>query len=121
MGKELVSDELWKIIKPLLPSETSKPKSGRPRVPDRAALSGIVFVLRTGIPWGMLPNELGFGSGVTCWRRFRGWQKAGVWHRLHCVLLDKLGLSGRIDWSRASLDSASVAAKRGASVPAPTP
>lgn len=62
MGKELVSDELWKIIKPLLPSETSKPKSGRPRVPDRAALSGIVFVLRTGILWGMLPNELGFGQ-----------------------------------------------------------
>ena len=97
MGIELVSDELWKVIKPLLPSETSKLKSGRPRVPDRAALSGIVFVLRTGIPWGMLPNELGFGSGVTCWRRFRDGQKAGVWHRLHCVLLDKLGLSCRID------------------------
>jgi transposase len=65
MGKELVSDELWKVIKPLLPSVTQKLKGGRPRVPDRAALSGIVFALRTGIPWSMLPNELGFGGIVT--------------------------------------------------------
>jgi transposase len=109
---------LWKVIEPLLPSERPKPKGGTPRVPDRAALSGIVFVLRTGIPWGMLPKELGFGSGVTCWRCLRDWQRAGVWYRLHRVLLDKLGLSGRIDWSRARLDSASVSAKRGVSVAA---
>ena len=69
---------------------------------------------------GMLPKELGFGSGVTCWRRLRDWQKAGVWHRLHRVLLNDLGKAGLIDWSRTSLDSATVPAKRGVQEPAPT-
>jgi len=115
MGKELVSDELWEAIEPLLPPEPPKPKGGRPRVPDRAALAGIVFVLKSGIPWEMLPKEMGCGSGSTCWRRLRDWQEAGVWRRLHRVLLDRLGEADRIDWSRASLDSASVPAKRGAS------
>jgi transposase len=119
LTKQLVPDELWMIIDPLLPSEPPKPNGGRPRVPDRAALAGIIFVLKSGIPWGMLPKELGFGSGVTCWRRLREWQKAGVWHRLHRVLLDELGKAGLIDWSRASLDSASVPAERGARGPVP--
>ena len=114
MGKELVSDELWEAIEPLLPPEPPKPKGGRPRVDDRAALTGIVFVLKSGIPWGMLPKEMGCGSGSTCWRRLRDWQEAGVWRRLHRVLLDRLGKADAIDWSRASLDSASVPAKRGA-------
>ena len=113
MAKQLVSDELWMIIEPLLPLEPPKPNGGRPRVPGRVALAGIIFVLKSGIPWGMLPKGLGFGSGVTCWRRLRDWQKAGVWSRLHRVLLDELGKAGLIDWSRASLDSASVPAKRG--------
>jgi len=77
-------------------------------------LSGIIFVLKSGIPWEMLPQELGCGSGVTCWRRLRDWQEAGVWDRLHQTLLDRLGETDRIDWSRASLDSASIPAKRGA-------
>jgi transposase len=110
--KQLVPDELWMIIGPLLPPEPPKPNGGRPRVPDRAALAGIIYVLKSGIPWGMLPMGLGFGSGVTCWRRLRDSQKAGVWRRLHRVLLDELGKAGMIDWSRASLDSASVPAKR---------
>jgi transposase len=113
MTKRLVPDELWRLIEPLLPPELPKPDGGRPRVPDRAALAGIIYVLKSGIPWGMLPRGLGFGSGVTCWRRLRDWQKAGVWRRLHRVLLDELGKAGLIDWSRASLDSASVPAKRG--------
>ena len=75
--------------------------------------------LKSGIPWGMLPKELGFGSGVTCWRRLGDWQKAGVWHRLYRVLLDELGKAGLIDWSRASLDSATVPAKRGVQEPVP--
>ncbi len=113
MSKELVSDDLWEIIEPLLPPEPPKPKGGRPRVDDRAALSGIVFVLESGIPWEMLPKEMGCGSGSTCWRRLRDWQEAGVWEKLHRVLLDRLGEANEIDWERASLDSASVAAKRG--------
>ena len=84
---------------------------------DRAALSGIVFVLKSGIPWEMLPKEMGCGSGSTCWRRLRDWQEAGVWEELHRVLLDRLGEAEEIDWERASLDSASVPAKRGANKP----
>ena len=118
MAKELVSDELWKTIEPLLPDEPPKPKGGRPRVDNRSALAGIIFVLKSGIPWEMLPKEMGCGSGVTCWRRLREWQEAGVWERLHKVLLDRLGEADRIDWERASLDSASIPAKRGARKPA---
>ena len=118
MSKRRVSDELWQVIEPLLPPEPPKPKGGRPRVPDRAALRGIIFVLRSGIPWEMLPPEMGYGSGVTCWRRLRDWQEAGVWERLHRALLDRLGEADRIDWSRASLDSASIPAKKGALRPA---
>ena len=116
MAKQLVPDELWMVIDPLLPPELN---GGRPRVPNRTALAGIIYVLKSGIPWGMVPKELGFGSGVTCWRRLRDWQKAGVWHRLHHVLLDELGKAGLIDWSRAGLDSATVPAKRGVQEPVP--
>ena len=121
MSTPLLSDELWNAIAPLLPPERPKPKGGRPRVPDRAALTGILFVLRTGCPWDALPAELGCGSGSTCWRRLRDWQAAGVWDRLHHTLLNRLGSRARIDWTRASLDSASVSAKRGAKRPARTP
>ena len=117
MSKELVSEELWEIIESLLPEEPPKPKGGRPRIDDRAALTGIVFVLKSGIPWEMLPKEMGCGSGSTCCRRLRDWQEAGVWEELHRALLDRLGEADRIDWERASLDSASVPAKRGAEKP----
>ena len=115
MNVPLVTDDLWDAIEPLLPTAPCRPKGGRPRVPDRAALGGILFVLHTGIGWERLPRELGFGSGMTCWRRLRDWHAAGVWQRLHRQLLDRLGEADEIDWSRASLDSASVPAKRGAS------
>ena len=117
MAKELVTDDLWTIIAPLLPKEPPKPKGGRPRVPDRAALTGIIFVLTTGLPWEYLPREMGCGSGMTCWRRLRDWNRANVWHRLHTVLLDRLGAADRIDWSRASLDSASLRAQKGGPKP----
>jgi transposase len=117
MSKRLVPDELWTFIEPLLPVEPAKPKGGRPRVSDRAALGGILFVRRTGIPWSFLPAEMGCGSGSTCWRRLRDWQAAGVWARLHRALLDRLGDADQLDWSRAALDSASVPAKRGATRP----
>jgi transposase len=103
---------LWREIEPLLPPEPPKPRGGRPRVPDRACLEGIVFVLCTGIGWEQLPQEMGCGSGMTCWRRLRDWQQAGVWVKLHRVLLDRLGRANAVDWSRAALDSASFSAKR---------
>jgi len=119
MTKQLVSDELWQIIKPLIPEEPpKKPEGGRPRINDRAALTGIVFVLKSGVPWQMLPQEMGCGSGITCWRRLKEWQEAGVWERLHQALLDRLGEADRIDWERACLDSASIPATRGARKPA---
>jgi transposase len=69
----------------------------------------------------LLPQELGCGSGWTCWRRLRAWQAAGVWERLHATLLNWLGDQGTIDWSRASLDSISVRAKRGGAETGPNP
>jgi transposase len=117
MAKELVSDELWEIVEPLLPEEPPKPKGGRPRLDDRAALTGILFVLKSGIPWEMLPQEMGCGSGVTCWRRLKEWQEAGVWERVLSVLLDRLGGYDQIVWERASLDSAIIPAKRGSQRP----
>jgi transposase len=119
MSKPLVSDDLWAAIAPLLPPEPAKPRGGRPRCDDRGTLAGIIFVLRSGIPWEMLPREMGC-SGMTCWRRLRDWQMAGVWARLHRVLLERLAEAEHLDWSRASLDSASVPAKRGARRPART-
>jgi transposase len=111
MAKPLVSDELWSVVEPLLPAPRPKKKAGRPRIPDRACLTGIVFVLKTGIQWEYLPQEMGCGSGMTCWRRLRDWQEAGVWWELHRVLLDRLGEADRLDWSRASIDGSTIPAK----------
>jgi transposase len=111
MCKPLVNDELWTRIKPLIPKHTSPTeKGGRPPIDDRAALTGILFVLKTGIPWEDLPCEMGCGCGMTCWRRLRDWQAAGVWDRLHEVLLAELNEADKIDWSRAIVDSSSVRA-----------
>jgi transposase len=112
MAKQLVDDALWQVVEPLLPPPPARiSQRGRPRLADRAALTGILFVLKSGIPWEMLPQEMGCGSGMTCWRRLRDWHKAGVWRKLHRLLLGRLQQSGQIDWSRASLDSVSVRAK----------
>jgi transposase len=113
MAKSLVPDELWELIAPLLPPESPKPKGGRPRVPDRNALTGILFVLKSGLPWEMLPQEMGCGAGMTCWRRLQAWHHTGVWHQLHAVLLAKLRAADKLDWSRAMVDSRSVRAVGG--------
>ena len=115
-----ISAALWKRLEPLVPKVKPSPAGGRPRLDDERALNGIIFVLRTGIPWEDLPQELGFGSGMTCWRRLRDWQAAGVWHRLHLVLLKQLRGAGRLDLSRVSLDGASVSSPRGVRSPART-
>lgn len=112
MAKPILDDPLWALIEPLLPP----PKPRRARYPgrkplnDRAVLTGILFVLQSGIPWEMLPQEMGCGSGMSCWRRLHAWQQAGVWDRLHEVLLAKLRAADRIDWSRVVVDSSSIRA-----------
>jgi transposase len=98
---------LWAVVEPLLLPEPPKPKGGRPRLPDRAALTGILFVLRFGIPWEMQPQEMGCGCGMTCWRKVRDLQEAGVWDRLQRAVLDRLGRRNALDFRRAALDSAS--------------
>ncbi len=118
MTRPLVTDDLWHTIKPLLPPLRPRRRDrhrrgGRPPVNDRRVLAGIVFVLRTGIPWESLPREMNCGCGMTCWRRLRDWHAAGVWRALHRVLLDKLNAADKIDWSRAIVDSASVRAMHG--------
>jgi transposase len=122
MAKPLVPDELWEAIQPLLPHHKARPgKRGRPPVDDRACLTGIVFVLRSGIPWELLPEEMGCGSGVTCWRRLRYWQRRGVWKKLLHALLDRLGREGLIDWDKACVDSQTFRAVFGGPSPAKTP
>ncbi len=81
MAKPIVSDELWAVVEPLLPPGPKKPKGGRPRIPGRDCLRGIIFVLRASLPWSWLPPELGCGSGTTCRRRLKQWHEAGVWRR----------------------------------------
>jgi transposase len=110
-----VPDGLWELVEPLLPKTTRRFRyPGRKRIGDREALSGILFVLYTGIAWRHLPLELGFGSGATCRRRLDEWQQAGVWDRLHELLLARLQQAGEIEWSRAVVDGSHIQAKKGA-------
>jgi transposase len=94
ISKLLVSDGLWERIEHLLPVHISKPWGERSAIPNRIALTGILIVRRTGIPWEV-PQELGC-SGMICWRRLRDWQQAGVWDKLHRLLLDELGRADKI-------------------------
>jgi transposase len=121
MAKPLLPDELWGIIEPLLPARPPRPRGGRPPVDDRRALTGVLFVLKTGIAWEDLPAEMGCGCGMTCWRRLRDWQLDGTWQRIHAELLRRLDEAGEIDWERAAVDSSSLRAVFGGRTPAPTP
>src|SRR5829696_2446344 len=111
---ELLPDELWELIAPELPA----PKRRRVRFPgrkpldQRRVLTGIIFVLKTGIPWNELPKEFGCGSGSTCHKALRRWQRRGVWARIHQVLLAKLREADKIDWSRAVVNGVSTRASR---------
>ena len=114
MAKPLVPDELWELVEPMLPTHRRKlGRRGRPPVDDRAALGGILFVLKTGIPWEYLPQEMGCGSGMTCWRRLRDWHRAGVFRRLHRRLLGEMRRAGCVDFTVAIADSSSVRAVHG--------
>nr|WP_233601733.1 transposase [Corallococcus sp. AB038B] len=116
MVRELVADAFWPRVAPLLPPPRPKKKLGRPRADDRAVLEAIAFVLRSGIPWEMLPcKQLGL-PGMTAWRKLEDWTRAGVGEKLQERLLEELELRGKVDFSRASIDSSSVrASKRGPS------
>jgi len=94
MSTPLLPDALWNLIQPMLPSTPSHPNGGRPRLQDRRCFIGILFVLRSGIPWEMLPQDMGCGSGMSCWRRLRDWQQLGIWQLIHFVLLDWLARYG---------------------------
>lgn len=112
MAKQLLDDNLWNLIEPILPPPKRRRFRfpGRKPISHRQALNGILFVLKTGIAWEYLPLEMGCGSGMSCWRRLRDWQRRGIWDRLHHLLLDKLRAADKIDWSRAVVDSTSVRA-----------
>ena len=120
MAKQLLDDDLWNLIEPILPAPKRRRfrYPGRKLISHRQTLNGILFVLKTGIPWEYLPLEMGCGSGMTCWRRLRDWQRRGVWQRLHDLLLNKLREADKIDWSRAVVDSTSVRAVFGGRRPA---
>ena len=112
MSKLIVTDELWSLIEPILPKHEPSPKGGHPPVPDRVCLTGILFVLKTGIPWEDFPHEMGC-CGMTLWNRLDAWRRAGVWRRLHELLLAELRGAGLIDFSRVVVDSSSVRAVHG--------
>lgn len=123
MARQPVSKELWRQLQLLIPPFTPSAKGGARKlgVSNEAALNCILFVLHTGIPWEDLPQSLGYGSGMTCWRRLRDWSAIGVWQKLHQAMLERLREHDQIDWSRASIDGSSVPSPRGARKPAPTP
>jgi transposase len=115
VAKPILDDELWGLIEPLLPPPKRRRKrhAGRKPIANRQVLTGILYVLRSGVPWNMLPKEMGCGSGMTCWRRLHAWQARGIWQRVHEVLLSKLREADKLDFSRAVVDSASVRAAHG--------
>jgi transposase len=122
MAKPLLPSELWAILEPFVPPlPPPSPKGGRPPVGNREALTGILFVLKTGIPWEDLPQEMGCGCGMSCWRRLRDWQADGAWDRIHRVLLARLRGASKIDWSRALIDSSHVRAAYGGGDTGPSP
>jgi transposase len=122
MAKPLLDDTLWAIIEPVIPVKKRRFRNpGRKRLTIRGTLTGILFVLKTGIPWEDLPQEMGCGCGMTCWRRLREWQRAGVWDQIHRILLSHLRGADQIDFSRALIDSSSVRAVLGGRKPARIP
>ena len=122
MSRAHLDDELWRLIEPLMPVRKRRfHHPGRKRLDDRRTLAGILFVLRTGIAWQHLPQELGYGCGMTCWRRLKEWQQAGVFQALHENLLAQLRAAGRLDLSRAVCDSASLRALFGGEQTGPSP
>jgi transposase len=114
-----VPEELWRAVQPLLPPERPKPKGGRPRVPDRVVLAGILYRLRTGCQWKALPSE--FGSGSTCHLRLQQWARAGVFTDAFVTLLKRYDRRRGIQWKWTALDALIVKAPKGGTSRARTP
>lgn len=116
MAGNLIPDVVWGEIEPLLPTRPVSLKGGRPPIGDREVLTGIIFVLKTGIPWEELPLELGCGCGMTCLRRLRSWQQSGVWPEVQTILEERLRPAKRIDWARLGGETGEMRQRETASV-----
>jgi transposase len=121
--KTLVSDPLWERVQPLLPPPPKRRFRfpGRKPLDYRKILTGILFVLKTGIAWDDLPSELGCGCGKTCRHYLCVWHQAGVWRKLHAVLLAELNQADQIDWHRALIDASFAKAPEGGEDTGPNP
>jgi transposase len=119
VSDDLVPDDLWERVARFLPPRPPRRRRYPGRLPadDRAALRGIVYVLRTGVTWADVPTETIGCSGVTCWRRLRDWTEAGVWPRLHEILLAELRRAGLLDMEDAAVDASYVRALKGGLTP----
>lgn len=103
MAKPILPDSVWWLVEPVLAPGSARQASGRRPIADRRALTGILFVLQTGLPWDQLPHELGCGSGMTCLRRLRQWQQSGAWQTAQQMLRENLPTASQMDWSRLDL------------------
>ena len=121
MAKPLLPDKLWDLIQPLIPPHPPGPKGGRPPLDDRKVLTGIIFILKTGLPWEDLPQEMGCGCGMTGWNRLRDWQAAGIWDQIHPILLAHLRQADGIDFERFIVDTGHVRAVGGGEETGPSP
>ena len=107
-GLREIPDDLWKLIEPLLPPDKPSGTNGRPRIPNRIVLNGILYVLRTGCQWKMVPRC--YGSGSSCHLRFQTWVRAGIFKRFWKVCLQHYDDLQCLDWKFQSLDAAIVSA-----------
>jgi len=119
--KPLLPDDLWELIEPQLPAPKPHPKGGRPPLDNRQVLTGIIFILRTGLPWEYLPQEMGCGCGMTCWRRLKAWFVAGIWQKIHTLLLSRLRFLKKLDFRRFLIDTCHVRAVGGGAQTGPSP
>lgn len=101
MSRPLLSDELWEMLKPVIPKRAYRAKAGRPSITNREVLTGILLVLKTGIAWEDLPREMRCGSGMTCLRRMREWQADGTWDDIRRIMNTSSRVGRYIDWARA--------------------
>src|SRR3954462_8478279 len=121
MAKPLLPDELWELIEPLLPRHPAHPNGGRPFLDDRKVLTGIIFILKTGLPWEELPQEMGCGRGMTGWNSLSDWQASGVWDQIHRILFAPRRGADQIDCARFIAHTAQVRAVDGGGETGPSP